>query len=178
MRALSQEGAVHAQLQAFGVTVLVVGFFRDKQLAAQWADETGCVYPVLLDNSASGDSLKAGSVYADFGFRRSYSGTWSSTSLSYYASALTEGTSTHPSHGHDIYQLGGDVVLYPSEGGHRVYAAHYSTGNTDRVAVGTLLQECRGAAALGKWRGLVERLLLHKKDVSVPGRPATTAARP
>lgn len=152
MRGLSQDTA-RDTLQALGVTVLIVGFFKSRELASQWAREAGCAYPILLDTASSGAAspsvVRAGPVYRAYGFTRRYSGTWSSSSLHYYASAVSEGASTHPSHGHDVYQLGGDIVLYPcpSEGCYRVYAAHYSEGNTDRVAVHTLLEDCKQAAA-------------------------------
>jgi hypothetical protein len=89
----------------------------------------------------------AGSTYAAFGFGRSVAGTWGFESLRFYASAALSGREMHSSHGGDVHQMGGDVVL---DAAGRVVLAHYSRSSVDRPSVAALLEACRRAAGGGQ----------------------------
>eukprot|EP00913_Durusdinium_trenchii_P028168 g26411.t1 len=46
-----------------------------------------------------------------WGFRKSFQGVWSPEALRFYSDETLKGHQLHPSHGQDVHQMGGDVLL-------------------------------------------------------------------
>ncbi len=101
----------------------------------------GDALPMLLDPLPTGE---AGPIYPAFGFGRSLAGVWDPTSLSFYAEASASGRELRSSHGQDVNQLAGNVIL-DAEG--KVAWIHHQAGNTDRPSVEEQLEVCRRLAS-------------------------------
>lgn len=114
--------------------VVVVSFMQSAELAETWSQQVGVGFAHARDPAPGGS---AGEVYSEaFRFRRSVAGVWSSASLGFYAEQKAAGRELESSHGQDVNQLAGDMVV-GSDG--RMLMAYYSKDNTDRPSVDALL---------------------------------------
>lgn len=131
------------ELARLDAHVLTVCFSPTRSLAASWMSETGSPFDMLMD---AGEGGNAGHMYAAFGFPRSIAGTWSRDAIVAYADHVRSGGEMHGSHGQDVLQMGGDVVL---DARGRVVAVYYSSSSTDRPSVEWLLDQAQEAAREG-----------------------------
>lgn len=132
--------AQHAdELKWLGLHVLVVSFCPDAQTAQRWDEEVGSPFLHLIDPSLEVPG-HAGRAYQTWGFRKSFQGVWSPEALRFYSDETLKGHQLHPSHGQDVHQMGGDVLL--DQQGVVVFR-HYSQTSQDRPSVEQLLVEAR-----------------------------------
>jgi hypothetical protein len=123
-----------------GVNVIVVSFMQSPELAVEWSDQVGAGFLHCFSSGADG---AAGPMYTDaFRFRRSVAGVWSQESLGFYAAQKALGRELESSHGQDVNQLAGDVVI-GADG--TVRLAYYSRNNTDRPSLDMLAEAACGS---------------------------------
>lgn len=118
-----------------GVAVAVVTF-EAGFLARQYAEESGLVWPLLVDEKRE--------LYRGYGMlTASFWDIWGVKTWLAYAKAMIAGQKLHRSEG-DISQRGGDVLIDPS-GIIRLH--HVGEGPADRPSVGQLLATIRAGRA-------------------------------
>ncbi len=122
-----------AELAGLGVAIAVVTF-EAGFLARQYVEESGLVWPLLVDEKRElyrGYGMLAASFWDIWGVR-----TWLA-----YGKGILAGQKLHRSEG-DISQRGGDVLIDPT-GVVRLH--HVGEGPADRPSVGQLLDAIRAS---------------------------------
>ena len=124
-----------AELAGLGVAIAVVTF-EAEFLARQYVEESGLVWPLLVDEKRElyrGYGMLAASFWDIWGLK-----TWWA-----YLKAVLHGQKLQQSHG-DISQRGGDVLI-DSEGVVRLH--HVGEGPADRPSLAQLLEAIRASRA-------------------------------
>lgn len=114
------------------MSVVVMSFNPDVEIAKKWNAEVGSPFLQLLDPANPGSPGDAGSTYLAWGLRKSFLGVWSPASLNFYSDQKLGGRETHPSYGQDVHRMGGDIML---DNAGRIVLEHYSKTNADRPLV-------------------------------------------
>jgi alkyl hydroperoxide reductase subunit AhpC len=117
----------HGEIRQRQVQVVVVTF-EPKEQAQQYAAETGVAWPVLIDESRT--------LYEEFGMHRgSFWSIWSPRNWWAYLRLILRGRMPGLPH-HDVYQLGGDVLIDPSG---TIRMCHVCQTPKDRPPVDSIL---------------------------------------
>ncbi|CAE7239264.1 unnamed protein product [Symbiodinium sp. KB8] len=172
--ALTQrEGGGAGEFAAKRARVVVVSFMQSAGLAEKWSRQVGAGFAHARDPAPGG---AAGTVYSEsFRFRRSVAGVWSSASLGFYAEQKAAGRELESSHGQDVNQLAGDMVV-GSDG--RMLLAYYSKDNTDRPSVDELLAAVAKDATPPGDAGAAPAGEVADWVLSLPEAPAALADHP
>jgi hypothetical protein len=120
-----------AELAELAVAVAVVTF-EAGFLARQYAEESGLVWPLLIDEKRE--------LYRGYGMlTASFRDIWGPKTWWAYLKAVLHGHKLHRSQG-DISQRGGDVLIDPTG---TVRLHHVGKGPADRPSVASILDSIR-----------------------------------
>lgn len=120
-----------AELAKFRVAVAVITF-EAGFLARQYAEESGLVWPLLIDENRE--------LYRGYGMlSASFWDIWGPKTWWAYLKAVLHGRKLPQSHG-DISQRGGDVLIDP---GGIVRLHHVGEGPADRPSLAVILESVR-----------------------------------
>ncbi len=126
----------HSDISATNTQTLVIAFGAPEQGRA-WLQETGSIFPLLLDARRD--------VYRAYALERSLLRSWNVRTLLTYARLLAAGRRWRGIQG-DSTQLGADFIVDTNG---IVRLAHYSRDPADRPPVTRLLEVLRTAATEG-----------------------------